>query len=279
MLDPALVRDLAAIARQAAAAGAKVVRESARPGDYTGGTNAGGDRVLVVDLASDAEILLCLAKRAAALGLSYSTLSEESGLQHHGADYPLFIVDPLDGSAQARRRHPDCAVSIAIAAGPLLVDVVAGIVQPVMYGGPFMAIAGEGARMGDRALPLTPPPAGPATSVLLEGPDAATTARLAARFAAALPACQIHASGSIALQLALTAAGCFDMLVACRPGAQGHDIAAGWLLVREAKGFFADLEDLDLSNAGVLRGQATFRCVVARREDLLAQAIAIARTD
>jgi len=187
----------------------------------------------------------------------------------------LFLVDPVDGSAQARRRHPDCAVSIAIASGPTMADLLVGIVQPIMSGDPYVAIVGEGAWQGDRALPLIPSPSGPATSVLLEGPDAAATAALAPRFAAALPGCQIHASGSIALQLALLAAGCYDVLVACRPGAHAHDVAASWLLLREAGSAFADLEGLDVSSAVLTDGHTTYHCAAARRHDLLEHAVAI----
>jgi myo-inositol-1(or 4)-monophosphatase len=277
MLEPGVCHALCEIARQAAAAAAAAVRGSRRPYHYTGGVNAGGDRVLEIDLAADAEALTWLAKGMERLALPYSTLSEESGLHRHGADYPLFLVDPVDGSAQARRLHPDCSVSIAIASGPTMADLVVGIVQPIMSGDPYVAIAGEGAWQGDRALPRIPPPSGPATSVLLEGPDAASTAALVPRFAAAVPSCQIHASGSIALQLALLAAGCYDVLVACRPGAHAHDVAAGWLLVREAGSAFADLEGLDIASAALIDGHNTYHCAAARRQDLLEQAIFITR--
>src|SRR5205823_4730392 len=139
----------------------------ANPERYTGTINAGGDRVLVVDLAADAAAHQSLAAALEAAGQPYSVLSEESGVTDHGAPYPLFLLDPVDGSAQARRRHPDCSVSIAVALGPTMADIVAGVVQPIMCGDPYLAIRGRGAHLGDRPLPLTPVPSGRATSVLL----------------------------------------------------------------------------------------------------------------
>ncbi len=277
MLESAVRHAVCELAQQAAAAAAIVVRESRRPYHYTGNVNAGGDRVLEIDLAADAEVMSWLARGMEHLGLPYSTLSEESSLRSHGADYPLILVDPLDGSAQARRHHPDCAISVAVSSGPTMADLVIGVVQPVMCGEPYVAIAGEGAWQGGRRLPLIPTPPGAATSVLLEGPDAASTAALAQRFAAARPGCQIHASGSIALQLALLAAGCYDLLVACRPGAHAHDVAAGWLLVRESGSAFADLQGLDTGSARLQDLHTTHHCAAARRPDWLEEAMALAR--
>lgn len=268
---------LRTIAARAAKAAAAVVRESADPGLYTGTTNAGGDRVLAVDLQADRTAREVLATEMAAAGCPYSTLSEESGLLGHGADFPLFIIDPLDGSAQARRRHPDCVVSIAVATGPHLADVVAGAIQPIPGGPAYTAALGDGAAFGDTPLPLTPVPGGPASSLLVEGTDPVACVGMARRFAAAAPTCQLHVNGSIALQLALLAAGCYDLLVAAQPGARAHDIAAGWLLVTEAGAAYADLQGLDPAATPLTTGDVRHQPVAARRQEPLHWALRVAR--
>ncbi|MDB5076402.1 MAG: hypothetical protein JWO42_2581 [Chloroflexi bacterium] len=264
---------LCQVARNAASAAALAVQANSAPEQYTGTINAGGDRVLAIDLAANEAARARIALEMGDTG--YSVLSEESGLTAHGADFPLFLLDPVDGSAQARRRHPDCAVSIAVATGPLLRDIVAGVVQPLWGGEPYTAIRGQGAFLGQVRLPLTPTPSGPATSILVEGYNAPAAARLATRFAAHDPACQIHISGSIALQLALLAAGCYDVLIAARPGASAHDISAGWLLVLEAGAIYADFGGLDTASAQLL-DSIKHHPAGARRGDLLESARLVA---
>jgi myo-inositol-1(or 4)-monophosphatase len=270
---------LLTIALRAAEAAAAVVRGSAHPERYTGTINAGGDRVLAVDVAADREAQRILADTFGAEGLPYAVFSEESDHTIHDGKYPLFVIDPVDGSAQARRRHPDCAVSIAVALGPTMADVVAAVVQPIWGGSPFTALRGAGARLGDAPLPLLPAPDGPARSALVEGIDARTTVAMAQRVAAHDPACQIHVSGGIALQLALLAAGSFDLLIAARSGACAYDVAAAWLIGVESGIAFADLGGHDLARTPLADVAIHHQIVAARHPDLLHAALAVARGD
>lgn len=263
-----------AVALQAARAAAGAVRASQDPHAYTGTINAGGDRVLAVDIAADRAIEEVLAH--ALPTDSYATFSEESGLRGGSNRYPLLVIDPVDGSAQARRRHPDCAVSIAVAIGPTIDDVVVAVVQPIAGGDAFHAIHGQGAFLGDQPLPRTVP--GEALrSVLLEGTDAACVASMAMHFARHDPACQIQVSGSIALQLSLLAAGCYDALLACRPGASAYDIAAAWLIAREAGIAYADARGLDTAHAPLTSTTIQHQPAAARRAEHLASIIARAQ--
>jgi myo-inositol-1(or 4)-monophosphatase len=270
---------LLSIARRAAHAAAATVRTSAHPERYTGAINAGGDRVLAVDVAADEAAQQVLAEALGVEGYAYAVFSEESGHTRHHGDYPLFVIDPVDGSAQARRRHPDCAVSIAIATGPTMADLVAAVVQPIGGGASYTAARGAGARLGDERLPLLPMPAGRAASALVEGMDASATVQMAMRFATHDPACQLHISGSIALQLSLLAAGCYDLVVAARSGACAYDIAAAWLIGVESGLAFADLGGLDLTRTQLTDIDIAHQIVAARRHDLLEMALAVARGD
>lgn len=261
-----------AVALEAARAAAEAVRASREPHTYTGTINDGGDRVLALDIAADRAIGETLA-RLLAPG-SYATFSEESGLRGAPDRYPLLVIDPVDGSAQARRRHPDCAVSIAVAIGPTLADLVVGVVQPIAGGDPFHAVRGGGAFLGDQPLPRTALPEGAMRSVLLEGTDATAAAVMAMRWARYDPACQIQISGSIALQLALLAAGCYDALLACRPGASAYDIAGAWLIAQEAGIVYADARGLDTARAPLTSISVQHQPAAARRAEHLAAVVA-----
>src|SRR3712207_8244256 len=62
----------------------------------------------------------------------YTTLfrsSEERGTVDFGGDGVMVVVDPIDGSLNAKRGLPHHCVSIAVAEGPTMADVVFGFVQ------------------------------------------------------------------------------------------------------------------------------------------------------
>lgn len=276
MLNTEDARRLLAIARRAASEAAAAVRAEPAPHLYTGTVNEGGDRVLVIDLAADRAIHRVLHEELAANDRAYAVLSEESGVTRFGGDYPLFVIDPVDGSAQARRRHPDSVVSIAVALGPCMRDLVAGVVQPLLAGEQYHALLGGGARYGEARLPLTPAAEGSSISAMLEGGLSATAVPLAARFAAAEPDWQLHISGAIGYQLALLGSGSYDVLVASRPGAAAYDIAAGWLIVREAGMAYADIGGLKTEQTELADMSVRHHPAAARNRALLEHALMIA---
>ena len=261
--------NLSDICRRAAEAGAAAVRAHPQPERYTGTRNTGGDRVLAVDQAADRAIRESLAAGCAGRGTGYTVFSEESDRSEHGAAYPLFVIDPVDGSAQARRRHPDCAASVAVALGPSMVDLVAGAVAPINSGDSYWAIRGGGAWLGARRLPLIPVPDTSPSSAMLEGTAAAVSAALIGPLLRSFPGCQVQMTGSIALQLCLLAAGCYDLLAAARRGACAYDIAAAWLICTEAGVAYGDLGGLETASASLTDLSVRHQPLAARRADWL----------
>ena len=82
-------------------------------------------------------------------------ISEERGTVDFGGDGVLVVVDPIDGSLNAKRGLPHHCVSIAVAEGPTMADVTFGFVQDF---GPRRGV-GRVARARARrstALPLDP---------------------------------------------------------------------------------------------------------------------------
>ncbi len=58
---------------------------------------AGGDRTMELDRAAEADVFAEL-EALAGRGERFAVLSEEAGHRKFGADYPLVLVDPVDGS-------------------------------------------------------------------------------------------------------------------------------------------------------------------------------------
>jgi myo-inositol-1(or 4)-monophosphatase len=194
------------------------------------GRGAGGDVTLAIDRLAE-DIVLAELEPLRAGGAAFAVLSEERGEIGLPGDAPapaLVVVDPIDGSLNARRGLPAFSTSIAVADGRLMSDVAIAYVRDHSSGEEHTAIRGGGARTNDRALQPAPP--GRLEIVALEG---ASPARLAAAVPALAEAYRVRVIGSIALSLCTVGTGRCDGMAGLSP-ARAVDIAAAQLFAREA---------------------------------------------
>ena len=80
-----------------------------------------------------------------AAGARFVAISEERGVVDYGGEDVRVVIDPLDGSLNAKRGMRSYALSIAVADGPTMADVVFGYVYDFGYGEEWTARRGEGA--------------------------------------------------------------------------------------------------------------------------------------
>src|SRR3990170_3691454 len=78
-------------------------------------------------------------------GARFTVVSEERGTVDFGGDGTLVVVDPIDGSMNAKRGISHHALSIAVADGPTMADVVFGYVNDIGPGQEWGAWRGRGA--------------------------------------------------------------------------------------------------------------------------------------
>jgi myo-inositol-1(or 4)-monophosphatase len=158
-------------------------------------------------------------------------LSEESA-SHDGRRglERLWIVDPLDGTKEFIAGIPEYAVSIALV---LDAEPVVGVVHNPMTGESFWGARGRGAFAGDRPLRLSRCTE-LADSVLLSSRTEQSRGQVDAWKDAVK---EVRPIGSVALKLALVAAGRGDVWLSMAPKNE-WDVCAGHLLVREAGGTF-----------------------------------------
>jgi myo-inositol-1(or 4)-monophosphatase len=89
------------------------------------GRGEGGDMALVIDRAAEDAVLAELES----LGAPLTVVSEERGeVKLHGGGPVHAVVDPIDGSLNAKRGLPFASLSIAVASGSTLDDVEFGYV-------------------------------------------------------------------------------------------------------------------------------------------------------
>ena len=186
------------------------------------GQGRGGDETTAIDQAAE-EVILERVRDAAG-----AVVSEEVGLVGAGS-LPLLVVDPIDGSLNAKRGIPFFSLSIAVAEGETMDDVVFGFVHDFGSGEEWTARRGEGAWLGGAALGAVRPKdeieilSFEATRTSLVAREAPKVADLAYR---------LRIMGSLALTLCHFAAGRLDAVCSLK-GARSVDIAAAQLLVRE----------------------------------------------
>ena len=217
---------------------------------------AGGDRTMELDRAAEADVFAEL-DALAARGEHFSVLSEEAGIRRLGADYPLVLVDPVDGSLNAKQGVPFFAVMLAVLDGPNIGDTVAGCVVNLINGGAWTAIRKQGAwRDGAPIKPLARQDRARLELVALES----TPSSLAKAQGLVQRSGKIRILGSMALAIAHTAAGSFDAFCAPVP-MRVFDMAASLLILAESGGVATDMNGNSLNTlAGDLESRTSLVC-------------------
>ena len=226
------------------------------------GDGEGGDETTAIDEAAERAVVA----RLDAAGLDFALVSEELGYRApRGEASPIVVLDPIDGSINAKRGIPFFSLSIAVAEGPTMGDVVFGFVHDFGSGEEWSAQRGDGARLNglvlDSSLPKVP--------MELLGLEATRTALVARHVEAFVPIAErLRIMGSLALSLCHLAAGRVDAVASLKP-ARSVDIAAAQLLVRE-RGLAIELpDDPPLSSALLDLGQRS-RVVAAGTQEACA---------
>jgi myo-inositol-1(or 4)-monophosphatase len=238
----ALTADWLGLCRRAAEALREVLAESPSTRERaveTGERGEGGDRTLVIDSAAE-DAVFALLDELHADGYRFQAVSEERGDVDYGDPGVRVVVDPIDGSLNAKRALPHHAISVAVADGPTMADVAFAYVYDYGPGEEWVARRGEGAMLDDD--PLDPGlgerrnRAGKLEVIGLESADP----RWIAEVADLLPehAARVRALGSIAITLCQVAAARLDGMFTIKR-TRAVDAAAGQLIVREAGGHVA----------------------------------------
>jgi myo-inositol-1(or 4)-monophosphatase len=199
----------------------------------------GGDMTMVLDRVAEDAVL----GELRATGEAMTAISEEAGeLELSGGGPPFVVIDPVDGSLNAKRRLPFHALSIAFAGGRAMSDVEFGYVYDLSCGEEWWAQRGAGAFVDGRPLARLEP----SESFEIVGIETARPSLIGehAAWLAALPSKRVRALGSVALSMCFVADARMDGMTSLRQ-VRSVDVAAAQLIVREAGGIvvFADAGD------------------------------------
>ena len=230
-------------------------------------TGMGGDDTTAIDEAVEEAVVA----RFDASGEDFTLVSEELGVREGGPT--RVVLDPIDGSINAKRGLPFFSLSVAVAEGGTMDDVVFGYVYDFGSGEVWAAERGGGARLNDAPL-AGDPPKDRIELLALE----ATRTDLVAVHAPPLVGLvhRLRIFGSLALALCHLADGRVDAVCSLKP-ARSVDIAAAQLLVRE-RCYAIELPERPPFGSAPLDLEGRSRVVAAGSEALvaeLAQALSI----
>jgi myo-inositol-1(or 4)-monophosphatase len=239
---PALEHDWLGACRRAAEGLRAVLRDhptSAERIIETGVRGEGGDRTLVIDALAEDRVFTELQSLHDA-GARFTAVSEERGTVDFGGGDTLVVIDPIDGSLNAKRGLPHHALSVAVSTGPIMSDVIFGFVYDLGPGEEWRATLGEGAYLNDARI-AHPPPERKTTDgrfelLAVESADPRWLALASDDLVAATR--RIRAMGSIAVSMCQVAATRVDAM-ASLARTRAVDCAASQLIVRESGGHVA----------------------------------------
>jgi myo-inositol-1(or 4)-monophosphatase len=257
----ALAADWIGVCRRAAERMSVMFDEHPTTAERESGTErgAGGDRTLVIDSLAESAVFEELEALHAG-GCEFTVISEERGtvVFGDGTSNARVVVDPIDGSLNAKRLMPTYSLSIAVAAGDTMEDVEFAYVHDFGTSEEFTARREQGAELNGEG-------AGSKLEVVgFESARPEWVAPVAAQLEGKLY--RMRMIGTIAVSLCYVAAARFDGMVTtgvCR----SVDAAAGQLIAREA-GAFVDF----LKHGGIeapLDLDARYRMVAARAPEHL----------
>jgi myo-inositol-1(or 4)-monophosphatase len=238
----ALDADWLGVCRVATDALREILRNAPRTRERaveTGERGKGGDRTLVIDRAAEDAVFAQLDALHAA-GHRFSALSEERGVVDYGGTGVRVVIDPIDGSLNAKRLLAPVALSIAVADGPTMADVAFAFVHDFGTGEEWTATRGGGARLDGVPLdPSLPERRGGSGKLELLGVEVADPRWVAAAIDRLQEETErLRVLGAIAVTMCQVAAARLDGMVSLRPS-RAVDAAAAQLIVREAGGHVA----------------------------------------
>jgi myo-inositol-1(or 4)-monophosphatase len=203
--------------------------------EETGTRGEGGDRTLVIDARAE-DVVFGELDRLHDEGVRFTAISEERGVVEYGDDDLRVVIDPIDGSLNAKRGMPSHALSIAVADGPTMADVAFGFVHDFGTNEEWLARRGEGAWLdGKRIAPAAERRMrdGRLEMITLESTDPRWMAPAIEQLSATVH--RVRALGSIAISLCQVAPARVDgMMTLWRT--RSVDVAAAQLIVRETGG-------------------------------------------
>ncbi|MBD3214306.1 MAG: hypothetical protein GF311_16975 [Candidatus Lokiarchaeota archaeon] len=210
---------------------------------------AGGDISMHIDIVAENTIVNIIERDE----LNVLLLSEEIGKKYFGNKQIVentkakIIVDPIDGSTNSSRDIPFYSVSIAYAEGEKIDNIKMAVILDLTNKDIYWAIKNKGAYFNDKKIHISNRQLGDQLIFEVDF-NLWNLRRKLKKYSSILRKIyRIRVMGSIALSFCLLAKGSIDGYIDFRRGTRLVDIAASYLILKEAGGKIYSIkgEDLD----------------------------------
>ena len=232
------------------------------------GKGAGGDKTFPVDKWAE-DIVIAALEKAHKAGESFTLISEELGIRKFGDGKKIVLVDPIDGSNNAKSGIPFFSTSLALLNGETLSTLAVGYVVNLAMGDEFWAVRAQGAYKNGKRIRTSA-----TEGITIVAYEASSPGTDIPKFMPLIrKAKRTRCFGSVALDLAYAASGALSLLVIANP-ARTFDFAAGMLILEEADGVITDINGMRVDSvaAGL---EKTVPLLASANERLHARALDI----
>lgn len=192
------------------------------------GIGAGGDISRRIDILAEKTVIEVLRRR----GIDVTIIGEECG-RIEGKKDGFVIMDAIDGTTNASRRIPFYCCSLAFAADSRLSAVTDAAVIDLFSGDLYYASKGKGAHCNGKKIQVREASDDVVIGMNVSGINAEVIGRLAPIMSKAN---HVRLFGAVALEMCFLARGWLDGYVDLRNKVRPTDIAAAYLIVKEAGG-------------------------------------------
>ena len=232
------------------------------------GKGAGGDKTFPVDKWAE-DIVIAALEKAHKAGESFTLISEELGIRKFGDGKKIVLVDPIDGSNNAKSGIPFFSTSLALLNDETLSTLAVGYVVNLAMGDEFWAVRAQGAYKNGKRIRTSATEG--ITIVAYEASSPGTD--IPKLMPLIRQAKRTRCFGSVALDLSYLASGALSLLVIANPS-RAFDFAAGMLILEEADGVITDTNGMTVDSvaAGLER---TVPLLASANERLHARALEI----
>lgn len=203
------------------------------------GRGAGGDISRRIDILAEKTAIEVLRRR----GIDSTIIGEECG-RIEGKKTGVVIMDAIDGTTNASRRIPFYCCSLAYATDFRLSTVTHAAVIDLVSGDLYYASKGKGAFCNGKRIKVREAGEDTVVSMNVSGIDDDIIRRLSPVMSKAK---HVRLFGAVALEMCFLARGWLDASLDLRGKIRPTDIAAAYLIVKEAGGklYSEDGKELD----------------------------------
>lgn len=236
---------------------------------------AGGDISMQIDLIAENVIINYLEKE----NVDILLISEEIGEKFIGDkerainNQNVLIVDPVDGSNNAVRGIPYCSVSIAYAIGKYSQDIKKVVVLNLVTKDIYWAIKSEGAYMNGKKIQVSNLSLSDKCFFEIDLPRKNTFQNLERLKPIIQKFHRMRVLGSSALTLCQVAKGSMEAFLNLKESNRLVDVAAGFLILKEAGGKIFSLDGTDIIQKLSINTKFPFIACNAKLESFLKEEI------